>query len=737
MPTLRTLFLALCLCLVPCLPHAEGLFIIDDGAPDTDSRDDLQIIPVTSSDQKMSPVYARAAVLYRESDAQGAAALREQALNGDMDALFALAALSRLAEAEKRPPLFGAPAAFWEDWAVRMLGGKEAWFRIGAALFECGKTDGLPQIMLWRMATDTLRKAAKLEHPEAMFALAFLSRPYPDTSFQMPKDPGFPIYPSTATGEPEDDSEFWYWVCAGAFYGSARASYTAGLLHLNHETKVYNNQKGFEMFSKSLRLGLVPAAEALEAICTPDDVVSVPQYVSCKSSIFYGDLQTKMLDDTTALKYNKMWANLMMEGNNEYFPEACLTQKEYEEAIRESEQEFERIKADMLARKEAHDALYAKAQPMFAEMPEPFAPHAKDLFARDDGKLRDEDINTLRIIPDQRDCPVYARAAALFRDNDAQGAAALREQTLNGDMDALFALAALSRLAEAEKRPSPFGAPAAFWEDWAVRMLGEKEAWFRIGAALFECGRTNGLPKTTLQQMATDALRKAAKLGHPEAMFALAFLSRPYPDTSFQMPKDPGFPISPSTATGEPEDDSEFWYWLCAGAFSGSARANFAAGLLHLNHETKVYNSQKGFEMLSKSLHLGLVPAAKTLKKICSPNEEVSVPQYVSCKSSIYYGDIQAKMLDDIAALMYNNDLAKLMMEGNNEYFPEVCLTRKEYKEAIHEAEQEFERIKADMLARKEAHDALYAKAQPMFAEMHGASLPVEYLPDATLSLSR
>ena len=367
MPIFRTLFLALCLCLVPCLPHAEGLFIIDYGASD-DSWDDLQIIPVTSSNQKMSPVYARTAVLYRESDAQGAAALREQALNGDMDALFALAALSWLAEAEKRPPLFGAPAAFWEDWAVRMLGGKEAWFRIGAALFECGKTDGLPQIMLWRMATDTLRKAAKLEHPEAMFALAFLSRPYPDTSFQMPKDPGFPIYPSTATGEPEDVSEFWYWVCAGAFYGSARASYTAGVMLLN-----YNNQKSFEMFSKSLHLGLVTAAEALEVICTPYEKASVPQYVSCKSGIFYADLQTKMLDDTTDLKYNEMWANLMIEGNNEYFPEACLTRKEYKEAIREAEQEFERIKADMLVKKEAHDALYAKAQPMFAEMRAAFA----------------------------------------------------------------------------------------------------------------------------------------------------------------------------------------------------------------------------------------------------------------------------------------------------------------------------------------------------------------------------
>ena len=78
-------------------------------------------------------------------------------------------------------------------------------------------------------------------------------------------------------------------------------------------------------------------------------------------------------------------------------------------------------------------------------------------------------------------------------------------------------------------------------------------------------------------------------------------------------------------------------------------------------------------------------------------------------------------MLDDIAALMYNNDLANLMMEGKNKCFPEACLTRKEYKEAIREAEQEFERIKADMLARKEAHDALYAKAQPMFAEMRAA----------------
>ena len=77
-----------------------------------------------------------------------------------------------------------------------------------------------------------------------------------------------------------------------------------------------------------------------------------------------------------AIEY-KYWAEAMIQGNNKNFPEACLTQKEYEDATREAEQEFKRIKVDMLARKEAHDALYAKAQPMFAEMRAAFAAQAK------------------------------------------------------------------------------------------------------------------------------------------------------------------------------------------------------------------------------------------------------------------------------------------------------------------------------------------------------------------------
>ena len=369
MPMLRPLLLALCLCLAPCTPHAEGLFIIDPGIPG--DGDTLQIIPVTSSDQKMSPAYARAAALFRENDAQEADSLREQALNGDMDALFALAALSRLAEAEKRPSPFGAPAAFWEDWAVRMLGEKEAWFRIGAALFESGMTDGLPKTTLEQMATDALRKAAKLKHPEAMYALSFLCPVYPDKSFQMPEDPGFTIIPPYAHTDPEAR----YWVSAAAAQDSARADYVFGL---TYSAETDTEQKAIEAFVKSMRLGMIPAVTALEAYLTPfRRNFHFRRYASCKSGLYYGIICAKMrgIYDIVEFKY---WAEAMIQGNNENFPEACLTQKEYEDTVREAEQEFKRIKADMLVKKEAHDALYAKAQPMFAEMRAAFAAQAKE-----------------------------------------------------------------------------------------------------------------------------------------------------------------------------------------------------------------------------------------------------------------------------------------------------------------------------------------------------------------------
>ena len=371
MPIFRILLLAISLCLVPCLSHAEDLFIRKPGLMDENGINDLQIIPVTKQDLNFSPACNWAAIFYRENDTQGAAKLREKALNGDMEALFALAAMSRLAEVENRPPLFGAPAAFWEDWAVRMLGEKEAWFRIGAALFICSTADNLPRTRLQQMATDALRKAARLGHPEAMFALGYLSEIYPDKTFRLPDKLEFFILPQDIKEYGCQTPESRYWMGAAAANGSARATGLFGSAYLALPP-LLDIKKSIAYFTKAMRLGLANSATMLEAIHRPDiDEPPFPEYKNCKSAIYYTTLRVKMFAGN--MQDVAVSASLMMKGNNEIYPEVCLTQKEYEDTVREAEQEFERIKADMLVKKEAHDALYARAQPMFAEMRAAFA----------------------------------------------------------------------------------------------------------------------------------------------------------------------------------------------------------------------------------------------------------------------------------------------------------------------------------------------------------------------------
>ena len=376
MPIFRILFLAICLCLAPCTPHAEDLFIRKPGLMGDGGMFDLQIIPVTKQDLNFSPAWYWAAFVYRKNDTQGAAKLREMALNGDMEALFALAAMSRLAEVENRPSPFGAPAAFWEDWAVRMLGEKEAWFRIGAALFICATADNLPRTRLQQMATDTLRKAARLGHPEAMYGLAYLSETYPDKTFRLPDKLEFFILPQDIEEYGCQTPESRYWMGAAAANGSARATGLFGSAHLALPP-LLDIKKSIAYFTKAMRLGLADSAMMLEGIHRPDiDEPPFPEYKNCKSAIYYMTLRVKMFSRN--MQDVAVSASLMMKGNNEFYPEVCLTQKEYEDTVREAEQEFERIKADMLVKKEAHDALYAKAKPMFAEMRDAFAAQAKE-----------------------------------------------------------------------------------------------------------------------------------------------------------------------------------------------------------------------------------------------------------------------------------------------------------------------------------------------------------------------
>ena len=418
MPMLRLLFLALCLCLAPCTPRADGLFIVDDDLI-TGIRPGLpmRIVPTTDRNQPDPRVDAHAPLIYLDRDVQKAAALREKALNGDMEALLHLAVLSRVGEEEKQSPLFGAPAAFWEDWAARMLGGREAWFRLAVICHEfkkgscllsyeesearpAGKASSIAKAPLNRLTLVYLRKAAASGHAEAMYALSRLCRAYPDKDFRMPKEPGFLIVPDE---NPESD----YWLGAAAAAGSARACFALSL-------SVQNERDTLELLKKSMRLGFAHAAEILQELYRPcpeteplppdgtdkpngyaqilhlklrgptgpngslhlRTIRSLPPCDNGKESIYYQAIRVRMYGEDGAEVADT--AEQMMRGGNAAFSTACLTREEYEEAMRQAKKDFQRIEADLREKKLARDALYARAKPMFAEMRAAFAAQAKE-----------------------------------------------------------------------------------------------------------------------------------------------------------------------------------------------------------------------------------------------------------------------------------------------------------------------------------------------------------------------
>lgn len=426
MPKTCLLALLLTLCLAPGLPRAEGLFIVDDdlivgirpGFP-------MRIVPTTDRNRPDPRVDAHAPLIYLDRDAHKAAALREKALNGDMDALLHLAVLSRVGEEERRPPLFGATAAFWEDWAVRMLGGREAWFRLAVICHEfkqgscllsyeesearpADKASSIADAPLNRLTVIYLRKAAANGHAEAMYALSRLCRAYPDKDFRMPKEPGFLIVPDE---NPESD----YWLGAAAAAGSARAWFALSL-------SVQNERDMLELLGKSMRLGFAHAAEILQELYRPCPETeplppggtgtstsyvqilhlklrgptgpngslhlrtkrSLPPCDNGKESIYYQAIRVRMYGEDRHEVADT--AKKMMQGGNKDFPTPCLTRKDYDEAMRRAEKDFRAIEADLRERKTARDALYEKAKPLFAKLRAAYAAQTEADAARDEAR---------------------------------------------------------------------------------------------------------------------------------------------------------------------------------------------------------------------------------------------------------------------------------------------------------------------------------------------------------------
>ena len=343
--------------------------------------------------------------------------------------------------------------------------------------------------------------------------------------------------------------------------------------------------------------------------------------------------------------------------------------------------------------------------------------------------------NHIETLAPEEDAPleetkaIYEQCAHTYVENDLKAAERQRDAALNGNMPLLFAVYALTWLEEDSGRSPGCGAPAAFWEQWIVRMLGEREGWYRMGLALFALAEPYEYPafyleghhvlrvseaaqrSSALKAQSKAALRRAADRGHPEAMYALARLAPYIPDGQFRMPEHPGIPVVPPTDAdgGGPTPDAR--YWMSAAAAHGSARANYVLGLVYGDRHTPFYDEEQSAAFFRKAVRLGLVLAAEQLSVVFNPRTDRDFRyRRADAGTSLYYALLAAHMRGEACG----SPPDALPSPATNK----PALSDKEREEIRREAEQECTRIRADLLAKREAREALYAKAEPLFAAL-------------------
>ena len=306
----------------------------------------------------------------------------------------------------------------------------------------------------------------------------------------------------------------------------------------------------------------------------------------------------------------------------------------------------------------------------------------------------------------------------ICRKQDKVTAEKIRDNALNGDPVDFLLLVALSTLERPNGGASLFGAPASFWEEWLIRLFGEKEGCYLLACILHTISATPGLPQTEINRIVAEYLRKSVALGHPEAMYGLARLAADFPDKTFRMPEHPDFFILPRDVPEDGARTPESRYWMGAAAAAGSAQANFHFGYAHSVHEYGVYDERKALEAYARAMRLGILSALKRIVLILNPaGEKKPFPPSTDCKALLYYTALET-CLDEDGDIREIEHAAQLMLQGDNEMFAKACLTRKEYEEILRKAKKEGVSGKADLREKKKAREALLEKAGARLAEL-------------------
>ena len=301
----------------------------------------------------------------------------KEGLSGDIHALAMAAVLPHV------DPEFseGVDVSPIEPWLIRHLGEAEGHWLLGVFyLYWLSGSPPLSYSPVYVNAPKHFRKSALAGNRKSMIF----------TSDYAPKGDDFTPPPGQELEHPmadyiaEGNRENWYWKVRAAELGDAWANYFVGseYAHVQPDWPMEETSRMVLYYwDRAARFGYYKAGSWLSLIyengINTDRGTHIVSDKDCKKAFFYIALRARYLTDGEYLKDEKkseagagaeFHAQKFLKGIPKINFAPCMTQSQYEAALKESKIAYDEFKARQAEEKAAQQALYDKAREALPEL---------------------------------------------------------------------------------------------------------------------------------------------------------------------------------------------------------------------------------------------------------------------------------------------------------------------------------------------------------------------------------
>jgi TPR repeat protein len=303
--------------------------------------------------------------------------LIEKGLSGDIHAL-AMASVLPHVDPEFSEGIDVSPI---EPWLIRHLGEAEGHWLLG--VFYLHWLSGFPPVShapVYVNAPKHFRKSALAGNRKSMM---FISE-YSSKGDDFTPLPGQEIKNPMPDYIVKDEREKWYWVVRAAELGDSWANYFAGLQYAEERPErpiEEASRMTVYYWDRSARRGDSNTCAWLALLFEDGEengletALNVEQ--DCKKSMFYGMLRTRLRTQGEYITDRKVssdgadaefFAQKFLKGIPKINFAPCMTQSQYEAALKESKVAYDEFKARQAKEKAAQQALYDKARKALPEL---------------------------------------------------------------------------------------------------------------------------------------------------------------------------------------------------------------------------------------------------------------------------------------------------------------------------------------------------------------------------------